>query len=233
MNKKILITCFFSIVFGLMACVSAPHAELPKNWLISIAGKMKNVCKLKVNSGFSADIILNNAVSSQVEAIWDSSGRLSGQLINSLGEDYLSFQIDEFGQFKTNQEIDENQSLFQALELLARIGSLQTRYLLCSGLFVSDRDEKEAQSPQLHAVQERTLAAAQTSFHLKSFVSRNLENSEQVLVKSKVSTDNWLFRKSIAEIDWKGQLAKNSLQPISLAVSSDVASIRLSFRDFD
>ena len=233
MNIKLIITCFFSVAAGLTACVSAPHSELPQSWINSVARKMQSLCQLKTRSGFSADIILNNVVSSRVEAVWDDVGRLSGQLINPLGEDFVSFQIDEFGQFKTNQEIDESESLFQALELLARMGSLQTRYLLCSGLFISSEDTTTNPSADFSALKERTLATTETSLHLLSSVSRGTTNPSQVLVNSKVSTDSWWFKRAVAEIHWHGKLEREALLPTAVTVSSDVASIRLSFHDFD
>ncbi len=233
MNSRFLKFLFVPGVFGLTACVSSRHATMPKTWLASATRKIQRVCELNSRSGFSADIVLNNAASARVEAVWNNAGRLSGQLINTLGEDFLSFQIDEFGQFKTTQAIDDSESMFQALELLAQIGPLQTRYLLCSGLFVSSSDNDTVPPTELSSVLERKLITSQATFHLLSSISPSASNNAHVNVKSHVSTNGFIFRKSVAEVAWQGRIEQDRIHPNRLTISSDTASIRLLFHDFD
>lgn len=233
MKNQMRRVCFFSTTFLLMSCLSTRQEELPQSWIRSVTQKMRNGCKLKDSSGFSADIILNNSSSARVEAIWDDKGRFSGQLINTLGEDFLSFHIDEQGQFKTNQEIEESESLFNALDLLAQIGSEKTRYLLCSGLFISDSLSSHVRTAQQSADLDTKLVAMNTVLRLRSSISPLTSSSKIVQVKSKVSTDSWIFPRSVAQIDWEGRIQDQKILPLSLTVATDVTAIRLSFLDFD
>lgn len=231
-SKNSSLLCLLAGLF-LSSCVSARTVEVSLPWLKTVVSGMQSHCPLSARSGFSADIVLNKSASARVEAIWDERGWFSGQLINALGEDYLSFRIDENDRLTASQTVDESDTLFQALDLLAQIGSGETRLLLCSGLFFHSSIEKQGRANALHARHQRSLQSSSRSLQLTSEVLNPESNPSTVAVESEITTDGILFKRKIASIRWQGQLTETGISPKSLLVTSELATLKLLFHDFD
>lgn len=216
----------------LSSCVTARSTDVSLPWLKTVFTRMQSHCPLSARSGFSADIVLNNSASARVEAIWDERGWFSGQLINALGEDYLSFRIDDTGRLTASQTVDESDALFQALDLLAQIGPSETRLLLCSGLF-HNQTGKLRQETKLSAQKQRQLQSTSRSLQLTSELLSPEANPKVIAVASEITTDGLIFKRAIASIRWQGQLTDTGISPTSLTVTSELATLKLLFHDFD
>ncbi|NBW80125.1 hypothetical protein EBR21_00070, partial [bacterium] len=117
------------------ACISSAPYSWPQPALKSHVAALRDGCQLTSTSGFSADVSFSNQGTARIEAAWDGMGNLNGQILNPLGEDLLNFRIESNGLLNSDVALKNSPSLSLALEFLAELGTLKTRYLLCSGLY--------------------------------------------------------------------------------------------------
>lgn len=218
-------------------CVSTQTHVWPIAHLRAQISDLRESCKIRERSGFSADLSVADQGSAKVEAVWDSSGNLDGQVINALGEDILNFRIDSAGILQTDASLQQGAMLGSALDFLAELGTEKTRLLICSGLFLAGNEETGNSFGKENAKIEFNLATHSSKWRLssqliaKSQASRTLP--DELRIVTNVTKPELLFSKSIAVIEWQGKKQGNLMKPQSLTVNSARSKIRLSILDFD
>jgi hypothetical protein len=219
------------------ACISAATYPWPQPALKSHLAALREGCQLTSTSGFSADVSFSNQGTARIEAAWDSAGNLNGQLVNPLGEDLLNFRIESNGVLNTDAALKNSPSLGMALEFLAELGTLKTRYLLCSGLYFAAIDQL---TPRLGDEESKVEEAIKTNGSVWKFTAElqpifkdNVPAHDELQISSVVKSADAIFNKKIVSIMWKGKKIGRKMQPKLLTINSNQNEIRLSFLDFD
>jgi hypothetical protein len=188
---------------------------------------------LSLKSGFTADLLVSNQGGARIDAAWDASGLLNGQVVNAIGEDVLNFKINSSGFLQTDNSFLRSESLVQALEFLAQLGSQKTRSLLCSGLFVQPFKLSQSSDHAKATELEANVENAGSQWRVRSRVLPDRHDDSTVVVETEIFTDSFFFRKSLARISWRGKRLEKTIQPKSLIIYTSQSEIKLSFRDFE
>ncbi len=223
----------FLIVLLLPGCVTTSRQLISEAWAVQTVSSLREGCQLSLKSGFTADLLVSNQGGARIDAAWDASGLLNGQVVNAIGEDVLNFKINSSGFLQTDNSFLKSESLVQALEFLAQLGSQKTRSLLCSGLFVQpfklSQSSDRAKATELEAVVEN----AGSQWRVRSRVLPDTHDDSTVVVETEIFTDSFFFRKSLAKISWRGKRLEKTIQPKSLIIYTSQSEIKLSFLDFE
>lgn len=225
------------VTFALCGCATTQKYSWSQSLLRDHISSLRESCNVTAQSGFTADLSVSEQGTSRMDAAWDSHGNLNGQVVNPLGEDLLNFKIDSTGVLQTDVSIRQSAILGTALEFLAELGTQRTRQLLCSGLFLSGTDQLGQGYGHETSELEFTLNARGSQWHVKSnlypIMQGETVKSDEVRIITQVTTAEWLFRQSIASIEWRGKKIGRFIRPQQLYIRSSRASVRLSFLDFD
>lgn len=223
----------FLIFFFLPGCTTTPRKVISEAWVEQTVLSLSEGCRFSLNSGFTADLLVSNQVGARIDAAWDASGLLNGQVVNAIGEDFLNFRIDSSGILQTDNSFLKSESLVQALEFLAQLGSQKTRSLLCSGLFVQpftlSQSSEHAKANEIETIVENS----GSRWRMRSRVLRDTQNDSTVVVETNIMTDSYFFRRSLATINWRGKRQEKAIQPTFLLIRAGQAEIKLSFLDFE
>lgn len=225
---------FLFLIFLLLpGCVTTPRKVISEAWVEQTVLSLSEGCRFSLNSGFTADLLVSNQVGARIDAAWDASGLLNGQVVNAIGEDVLNFRIDSSGVLQSDNSFLKSESLVQALEFLAQLGSQKTRSLLCSGLFVQpfklSPSSERAKASEIETVVENS----GSRWRVRSRVLRDTQNDSTVVVETDIITDSFFFRKSLATIHWRGKRLEKTIQPKFLLIRTGQSEIKLSFLDFE
>lgn len=219
------------------SCVSVSTQQLPPESFRSQLINLFDTCQMTKKSGFVADLSISSQGSMRVEAAWDNSGNLNGQIVNALGEDLLNFRIDTAGQLETDTTLSDPDTLSLTLEFLAELGSSKTRLLVCSGLYLVGRDYNKIKSENENQETNFTFEKRGLKWFLTSKISSitpsPLMTPEQMKISTRVSSQNYLFKKSVANIEWMGEQRNKRLVPRELMIRTLKTTLKLSFLDFD
>lgn len=227
---------FLGLMAHLTACITSKQAPWPPSLLRSHILSLRDSCQLTDKSGFTADLGLSDRDSARIEAAWDSSGNLNGQVINPLGEDLMNFRIDSSGVLQSDVSVKQGAALGPALEFLAELGTTKTRQLLCSGLFLSANEQFAQSFGQELPKIDFTLSTHGTDWRLTSELIQtepDQPSNDRLTIKTDVTTSDLFFRRTIASIEWKGQKKGRYMRPILLTLRSSQSSLKLSFLDFE
>jgi hypothetical protein len=153
--------------------------------------------------------------------------------VNAIGEDVLNFKIDSSGFLQTDNSFLKSESLLQALEFLAQLGSQKTRSLLCSGLFVQPLKLSQSSDRAITSEVETVVENSGSQWRVRSRVLPDTHDDSTVVVETEIFTDSFFFRKSLAKISWRGKRLKKTIQPNSLLIFTSQSEIKLSFLDFE
>jgi hypothetical protein len=225
---------FLILVFLLpTGCVTTPRKVISEAWVEQSILSLREGCKLSLKSGFTADLLVSNQGGARIDAAWDASGLLNGQVVNAIGEDVLNFKIDSSGFLQTDNSFLESESLVQALEFLAQLGSQKTRSLLCSGLFVQPLKLSQSSDRAIASEVETVVENSGSQWRIGSRVLPDSQDDSTVVVETTIFSDSFFFRKSLAKISWRGKRLKKTIQPNSLLIITSQSEIKLSFLDFE
>jgi hypothetical protein len=218
-------------------CVSTQGNIWPTALLRTQISNLRESCRINERSGFSADLSVADQGSAKIEAVWDSSGNLDGQVINALGEDILNFRIDSAGILQTDTSVQQGAMLGSALDFLAELGTVKTRLLICSGLFLAGNEETGNSFGRENAKVEFNLETHSSKWRLSSQLISKSQSAkilpDELHIVTNVSKPELFFSKSVAVIEWQGKKQGNLMKPQSLSVNSARLKIRLSILDFD
>lgn len=218
-------------------CVSTQGNTWPTAVLRAQISDLRESCRIRDRSGFSADISVADQGSAKIDAVWDASGNLDGQVINALGEDILNFRIDSAGILQTDASLKPGAMLGSALDFLAELGTEKTRLLICSGLFLAGNEETGNSFGKVNAKIEFNLATHSSKWRLSSQLFPKLQpgktTPDELQIATSVTKPDLLFSKTVATIEWQGKRQGNLMRPQSLTVNSARSTIRLSILDFD
>ncbi|MFZ9520123.1 MAG: hypothetical protein ACO3A4_06560 [Silvanigrellaceae bacterium] len=231
--------CFllFPALLLTQACISTQPYTWPQPALKAHLSALREGCKLGETSGFSADVSFSSQGTARIEAAWDRSGNLNGQLVNPLGEDLLNFRIESNGILNTDVGLRNSPSLAMALEFLAELGTLKTRYLLCSGLYFAAMDQLAPKLGDEVSRVEETLKTQSSiwkfSSELVPVIKGKIATVDEIQIASTVKLADAIFNKKIVSILWTGKKTGRRMAPQFLTIISNQNEIKLSFLDFD
>ncbi|NBO37301.1 hypothetical protein EBU99_01825 [bacterium] len=224
---------FFTLVNAPLGCVTIRANEPTKEWIQSTKTALELGCKSTSRGGFSADLSIPSQGSARIEAVWDATGYLSGQVINTLGEDLVNFKIDSSGVLQTDASLPRGSALSLALDFLAQIGAKRTRSLLCSGLFVAQNDLQLVAQHDKSNKTESVIEAGNFNWLLNSTLTPSDVDPQTVEVDSQIMSDSFLFRRILAKVNWKGKKQEERIRPFEMTIQAEQTIVKLLFLDFD
>lgn len=226
------------ISFGVLsqantACTTTTTHALPKDWLEYAINGLKEGCHLTPTSGFIADLGIMNQGGARIEAIWNHEGHLEGQILNAIGEDILTFNIDRSGSLRIDKDVKKTDSVVQALDFIAHLGSQETRSLFCSGLFADPKANFLATAYDNIAKKEFVSVSGAAVWYTLSKILPHQKDESQIIVNTKVSSKSFFFKKTVAGITWRGLRKGKKYMPTSLLITVNNLDAKLSFLDFE
>lgn len=236
-KKESLLPMTAGVLLLLQGCVTQPISTWSATQLQTTISSINESCRLKENSGFTAELTASNQGSARLDAAWDKNGNLNGQVVNPLGEDVLNFRVDSSGVLQTDVSINQSAVLGTALEFLAELGTQRTRLLLCSGLYLAAREQLGNQAKTLTSEVEFDVLTRGNRWNLVSSLQPTMNGSTEtnpdILVSTNVSAKKTFFKQSVAKIEWVAKVTRGKSQPKWLFIQTNSTNIKLLFLDFE
>jgi hypothetical protein len=219
------------------SCVSTQAYHWQQTELREGLSHLRKGCQLTARSGFSAEVSIPLYGTTRIDAAWDASNHLNGQVVNTLGEDLINFKIDGSGILQTDVSVQKDLVLGTALDFLAELGTAKARLLLCSGLFLASVEDFSPSFGQETSSVEFDVKTHSSEWHIVSSVRPVFplkpRPQDLISISSDVRTSSTFFSRSVAKINWTGAKKEGIFRPQELSIQAGKQSIKLSFLDFE